>query len=163
MPERWVVNASPLIVLAKIDSLNLFTQLAEELVVPTAVVAEIVAGPKQDPARRFLSKAPFATVMVVADPAVVTWDLGSGETAVLSHAFKHEGWRAVVDDAAARRCAHVLDIALIGTLGIILRARVAGVIPAATPLLRELQSNGFRLNDDIIRTALKDTVNESWD
>ena len=41
MPERWVVNASPLIVLAKIDRLDLLVQQADELLVPQAVVNEM--------------------------------------------------------------------------------------------------------------------------
>jgi predicted nucleic acid-binding protein len=36
MPERWVVNASPLIVLAKIDRLDLLIHLADELLIPVA-------------------------------------------------------------------------------------------------------------------------------
>lgn len=163
MSERWVLNASPLIVLGKIERLDLLPQLADEHVAPFAVLAEIMAGPEEDAARRFLSESSFPTVEVVLDPAVVTWDLGSGETAVLSYALEHKGWRAVLDDAAARRCARTLGIPVIGTLGIILRARQAGLVSAAAPLLRALQSQGFRLHDDVIRTTLKDVLNEDWD
>ena len=38
MPERWVVNASPLIVLCKINHQHLFSHLATDIVVPQAVV-----------------------------------------------------------------------------------------------------------------------------
>jgi predicted nucleic acid-binding protein len=44
MAERWIVNASPLIVLAKIDHQHLLTPLADELIVPQTVVDEIAAG-----------------------------------------------------------------------------------------------------------------------
>ena len=56
MSERWVVNASPLILLAKVDHLDLLDQLSESFVVPEAAVAEILAGPPNDPARLFLEK-----------------------------------------------------------------------------------------------------------
>jgi len=81
----------------------------------------------------------------------------------LSLAFLQQGWRAVVDDGAARRCARALDIPVIGTLGIILKAKQQDIIPAAAPLLRSLQAHGFRLNEQVIREALKKTVNEVWD
>lgn len=45
MIERWIVDASPLIVLAKVNHQHLLTALADEVVVPQAVVDEINAGP----------------------------------------------------------------------------------------------------------------------
>lgn len=104
MPERWVVNASPLIVLAKIQQQALLAQLADSLLIPQAVVDEIDAGPPDDPARLFLSAQPLPVVTVALDPTVLAWDLGAGETAVLSYALHNPGWKAVLDDAMARRC-----------------------------------------------------------
>lgn len=163
MPERWVINASPIIVLAKIDSLDLITQLADEIIVPQAVVDEINAGPEDDPARSFLASSPLPVVDVSAHPTILGWDLGRGETAVLGYAFDHTGWKVVIDDGAARRCARALDIPMIGTLGVILKARMSGLIPAASPLLRALRAHGFRLDDAVIRAALQVTVGEEWD
>jgi predicted nucleic acid-binding protein len=115
MAERWVLNASPLIVLAKINHQHLLTQLADEIVIPQAVLAGINAGPTGDPARQYLTISPFPVVEAAPDPLVVAWDLGAGEVAVLSHTFTHRGWTAVVDDGAARRCARALGIPLLGT------------------------------------------------
>ncbi len=47
----WVVNASPIIALAKVDRLDLLLSSARTLVIPDAVVQEIRAGPAGDPAR----------------------------------------------------------------------------------------------------------------
>ena len=52
MSDIWVVNASPVIALAKVGQLHLLHDLCKELLVPEAVVAEILAGPPSDPARR---------------------------------------------------------------------------------------------------------------
>ena len=54
MAKRWVINASPLIVLANIGQIGLLTTLADEIVIPDAVVREINAGPPNDPARNWL-------------------------------------------------------------------------------------------------------------
>jgi len=48
--ERWVVNASPLIALSKINHQHLLLKLADEIAVPEAVLAEVNAGPADDPA-----------------------------------------------------------------------------------------------------------------
>ncbi|HCA96836.1 MAG TPA: DUF3368 domain-containing protein, partial [Cyanobacteria bacterium UBA9226] len=37
-------------------------------------------------------------------PEVAAWDLGKGESAVLSFALKNSGFVAIIDDRAARRC-----------------------------------------------------------
>ena len=54
MPLKWVVNASPLIVLGRINHLFLLEHLAEEIVVPAGVAKEIARGPEDDPARHGL-------------------------------------------------------------------------------------------------------------
>lgn len=51
MTRKWVVNASPLIALAKISQVGLFPQLCSTLVIPRGVVQEIQAGPDDDPAK----------------------------------------------------------------------------------------------------------------
>jgi predicted nucleic acid-binding protein len=162
MPDGWVINASPLIVLSKINQQHLLWQLATELVVPESVLAEINAGPANDPARQYLAEASLTFVPVAPEPLITAWDLGAGESAVLAHALAHPGWKAVIDDGAARRCARVLAIPFIGTLGIIIRARQSGLIPQAIPLLKEIKNHGFHLDDEVIRIALQETLGESW-
>lgn len=162
MAEQWVVNASPLISLARIEQIHLLTELADDLLVPAAVVDEVMAGPEDDPARLYLSHSPLPNAQVALVPSVQAWDLGSGESAVLSYAYHHPGWRAVVDDGAARKCAKALGIPVIGTLGIVLRAAVNHKILAAAPLLHQLHAAGFRLNHEVIRVALAETTGESW-
>ena len=51
----WVVNASPIIALAKVDRLDLLLSSARTLVLPEAVAEEILAGPAGDPARTAVS------------------------------------------------------------------------------------------------------------
>jgi len=53
--ENWILNASPLIVLARIGREDLILNQADQVVVPQAVATEIEAGPTRDPARRILA------------------------------------------------------------------------------------------------------------
>ncbi len=163
MTERWAVNASPLIVLSKIDRQHLLTDLAGETVIPEAVAREIEAGPEDDPARRFLRSRSLPVVAVTAEPVVLAWDLGAGETSVLSYALQQPGWKAVLDDGMARRCARTLKLPLIGTLGVIIRAQQSGLIASTVPVLKDLQAIGMRLDDNVIRDALRRTTGEVWD
>lgn len=56
-------------------------------------------------------------------PAIVAWNLGAGESEVLSYALNHLGVRAMVDDAAARRCARTLGIPTLGSGGALVLAK----------------------------------------
>ena len=162
-PERWVVNASPLILLAKVHHAELLAGLAEHVIVPQAVLDEINAGPADDPARLLLANSPFSIVNVEPSPMIMAWDLGAGEAAVLSFAASNSGWTTVIDDGAARRCARALGIPLIGTLAVILRAQQAGLIAAAVPVLKALKTEGIHLDDKVIRIALSAVCGESWE
>jgi len=59
VPERWVLNASPLIVLAHVGREDLFLALAEQVAVPRAVASEIVAGPNDDSRQSGIGKQPI--------------------------------------------------------------------------------------------------------
>lgn len=88
--------------------------------------------------------------------------MGAGETAVLSYASANPDWRAVIDDNFARRCATTFSIPVIGTLGVIIRARRYGLIPAAVPIIKDLQAHGFHIDEKIIRITLRQLVDEEW-
>jgi len=151
MSEKWVVNASPLIVLCKVNHQWLLSELTDSVVVPRAVVEEIAAGPVNDPARRFLLIEHGLTVVETPDPSpeLLAWDLGAGETAVISYVLDNPGWVAVLDDLAARKCARSFSLSTMGTLGIVVKAKELGIITSAASVLRQLQSSGFRIKDDL--------------
>lgn len=163
MTSRWVVNASPLIVLAHAGQANLLFALADEIVVPRAVANEIEAGRQDDAARRLLATGRLDIVRVPVVPAeIIAWDLGAGETAVLAYAHLTPGWTAVIDDGAARRCARSFLIPHQGTLAVVLQAKKQGIIPSAAEVMRTLRSQGFRLSDAVVSEALRKTVGEAW-
>lgn len=156
--RRFVTNASPLIFLTKIDALLLLEELAEETVVPSAVMTEIVAGSNSQPTLHQISSAPWLCVKpeLPVPPEIAGWDLGPGETQVITFAAANPGWEVVLDDLEARECARSLGVPKTGTLGIILRAKMAGLIPAARPLVEKLLRSGAYLSRDLVGAALAD-------
>ena len=163
MSDRWVLNASPLIVFGKIGQLDLLTRLPKGVVVPRAVANELVMGPENDAARLAIETEQFQLVDAQEPtPELAAWDLGSGETAVLSYALANPGWTAILDDGAARKCAVTFDIDVKGSLAIVILAKKRGLIPQAKQLLHTMQEVGLRLDERTIRRALKDTLNEDW-
>jgi predicted nucleic acid-binding protein len=85
---------------------------------------------------------------------VLAWDLGAGESQVLSMALAYNNATVVLDDLPARRCAQTLNVPVIGTLGIILRAKRVGLITAARPLFEELLRTGMYIDPNVVNQAL---------
>ena len=82
---------------------------------------------------------------------VVRWDLGIGETAVLSFALKHRGYTPVLGDMLTKRCARSLDIPTIGTGSILILAKEHGLIDSVEKSLRKLQSVGLWISEPIVQ------------
>lgn len=162
MSERWIVNASPVIVLAKAGYLNLLTDLAAEVLLPETVATEILSGSADDPARQAVEAGWGNRINIATIPATVqALNLDPGETAVLALALEQGGCTAVLDDGKARAAARSLGLSVIGTLGVVLRAKNEGKILAAVPVLRDLRAIGLYLEEALITAAMK-SIGENW-
>ncbi len=156
MPERPAVNASPLIFLARGKRLDLLQAAGEEIVVPADVAREVRQRGPSDPTAQALATTPWLMVVESGEvPSLIqTWDLGPGESAVLSWGYANPGTEIIVDDRAARRCAKALGVPARGTLGLVLAAKRNGVIAAARPVLNDLRQSGMYLSGHVLDQAL---------
>ena len=162
MPDVLIVNASPLILLAKTNRLQLLTEMANEVVVPEGVAAEVLSAETNDPARIALETGSGERCDEGAIPqSVLDWRLGSGESAVLAVALSRPEGKVVLDDALARRFAKALHVPCIGTLGLIVAAKVQGRIPSAKAVLQDLVDAGLWLDPGLVRTVLT-AIEETW-
>lgn len=153
-----VVNASPLIYLTRAGLLDLLKVASKTIVVPTAVAKEILARGPSDPTAVAIQATEWIRV-VDAPPApeeLLAWDLGPGETAVITYAAANPGTIALIDDLAGRRCAEVLGLRLRGTLGIVLIARRSGIVASARETLSRLRAAGMYLSDPVMDRALRE-------
>ena len=157
MSRKWVVDASPVILLAKIGRPDLLSACAEEVLIPAVVAEEIRQGEEGDPARKWIETdgAPFVTSTGSVASQVAAWDLGRGESRVLSYGYRHDEWTAVVDDGAARRCAEGLDISVIGTLGVLVVGKKIGRLENVRPLVGALREAGLHVDDAVVDTVLR--------
>ena len=126
MSEAWVINASPLILFARIGRLDLIERLAPTVLIPKAVLEEVRAGQEKDSTATIaLEWARTHDVDDIAVPSKIEhWDLGPGESQVIAHGLAGLRW-VLLDDLAARRCAVAHGLSVIGSLGVILRAQEA--------------------------------------
>ena len=80
--------------------------------------------------------------------------LGPGELAVIAYAHAHPGSVAGLDDMQARQIAEGLGLTVAGTLGLLLRAKRAGLVPAVRPLIDAAVVEGFHISLDLYRAML---------
>jgi predicted nucleic acid-binding protein len=151
------VNASPLIALGKIGEIALLESLCPTLVIPEGVAREIRQGTEDDPAASWLRGAGAAYVRALASSPslVLSWDLGLGETEVISWAYLNSGFEAILDDRVARNCAASLGIPVRGTVGVVLLAKREGLLSEIKPLSNRLIESGFRIDPELLRKALE--------
>ena len=156
MPEPPVVDSSPLIHLSRANHLDLLRVAGSRLVIPEAVITEIRAKGEADPTVRAVEARAWLKVVKVdrIPPEVVSWDLGAGESATIAWARLHADCTSILDDRQARRCAASLGVPVLGTLGVVLRAKRAGLIPLARPVVEELVSAGMYLLPATVQQAL---------
>ena len=156
MAERPVVNASPLIFLSKGGLLELLKLAGDEIIVPLPVASEIDQRGAADITAQAIRNTTWLVVTETPPPPplIQAWDLGEGESSVLSWAYAHPGAEALIDDLAGRRCAAALGIPVRGTLGLVLVAKQRGIISAARPILEKLRQSGMYLSNRVLDQAL---------
>lgn len=155
--EKWVVNASPLICLGKLGHLDWLGALASEIVIPSGVANEVGTGPADDAAREWLRGAGAAYVCPVGQipEEIAGWDLGRGESEVLTWARARHDHVAILDDRAARRCADVFNVPVCGTVGILMRAKRRKLLRDLTTALDDAAKAGLYVSPAVRREALR--------
>lgn len=154
--DAAVVNASPLIFLARSQHLDLLEGFAQTVWVPEPVANEILQRGRHDITAQAIETTSWLVTRPAPDipAAILEWRLGAGESATLALAHEHR-LEAIIDDLAGRRCAASLAIPVRGTLGLVLAAKQRGLIPAARPVIEDLMMAGLYLSRRVLEQALQ--------
>jgi predicted nucleic acid-binding protein len=152
-----ISDTSPLQYLHQLRVLHLLPHLADTVVIPPAVQEELRAG--TDLGINLPDLQQFGWLVIrspLSRPTLpYSRDLGSGETEVLLLGLEAAHSTLLLDDALARRVAEGLELPFTGTLGIILRLKELGLVPAILPLLDQLQQFHFRLSPQTRSVVLR--------
>jgi predicted nucleic acid-binding protein len=155
-----VSNASPLINLARIRSLDLLHQLYGKLLIPKAVWKEIVVEGAGQPGAEEVKSAEWITVQAVANHSLVLalrqeLDAGEAETIVL--ALEQKADILLMDERLGRETARHLGLRYTGLIGVLIEAKRKGLLNAIKPQLDALRNDaGFRMSDTLYTRVLID-------
>jgi uncharacterized protein len=148
-----VSDAGPLISLGRLDLLGLLPKLFSQVQVPDQVLRECMQRPENVDARRIAAAVDLGWLTSCGAPVLLEGNLGRGGLAAIAQALSI-GAGVLTDDQEARLLAQSLQLAVIGTLGVLVRAKLAGFVSAVSPLIQTLQASGQRFGNGVVAIAL---------
>lgn len=144
--SETVTNSTCLIGLERIERLDILPQVFSTIAIPTAVAAEVEI------------EADWLIVRTVQNFAVVAAlknQVDSGEAEAIALAMELGDVFIVLDDRKARLLALQLNLQVIGTVGMLLRAKRFGIITEIKPLLIALNQVDFHISEVLVQKALQ--------
>jgi hypothetical protein len=150
-----VADASALIALATCNSLDLLEALFGNVLVPEAVFKEVTAQDKPQSARlrsylhgkmRTVDMQHFIYLDAFAD---------AGETQAMLLYKEVTADYLLIDDRRGRKVAKINQIKTVGSMGVLLQAKRAGIIPFVAPLIEQITASPIFMSENLIQTVLE--------
>ena len=82
--------------------------------------------------------------------------IDKGESSAIALAMETPNSTLILDDIKARKIAQQLGLTYTGTIGVIIKAKLQGIIPTIKPILAKIKQTDFRLSANIELQALKE-------
>ena len=146
MHKVVISDTSCLIVLEKIDRLNLLQEIYDE-VVTTPEIAE-----------EFKKSLPDWIKIVSAKNKVLQKELEKkldlGEASAIALGLEIPDCSIIIDDLKARKIASSLKLEYTGTLGIIVKAKQLNILHSVKPIIQKLHEVGFRFSSEVEKDIL---------
>ena len=156
--RRRLVDASPLIYLARLGRLELLLLGVDEVLVPAVVLAEVRA--KQDHSTEQVEQYLDSWLKICdrTQAGVLRFlpDLGAGEREVMSQALQEGIVSVVLDDLDARRVSRRLGLEPVGTLGFLLAAKKRSLLPSLEEEINRLRRYGFWVSETLVHQVLEE-------
>jgi predicted nucleic acid-binding protein len=152
-----VADTSPLCYLVLIGEIEVLPALFSEVIVPTAVAAELSDTGAPEAVQRWWSRPPdWLRAAPVENEGTVPGieRLHRGEQGAISLAMRTPGAVLLVDDKAARHVATAFGLPVMGLLGVLGAASERGLVDLSTAIER-LQRTNFRVAPALLRDLLE--------
>ena len=159
MSQRLLVaDSGPLIALARLGLLALPRQLFAEVLVTATVWSEVTSAPARSEHADLRAAQQQGWLTEVDDPATVPTVFSSpllddGERSALSLSLAR-GCDVLIDERRGRLAAEAAGLNVVGTLGLLVRARQLGLVGPVRPLAEQLVAGGYHLARSLVDQAL---------
>ena len=140
--------------------MNILKQLFGKVVIPREVFREVVEQGKGKPGEKEVEKADWIEVARVTDQDLIKHyyerPLTLEDATIVALAREKNADLVIADDDELRKAIQKENLAVIGTIGILLQAKREGLIPNVGHVLERLIREGLRISEKVYRDALKE-------
>lgn len=146
MPKTIISDTSCFIILSKIGELDLLHKVYDSIVTTLDIAIEF-GEPLPD----------WIIIEKVVDSykqQLLEMQIDKGESSAIALALETPDSTVILDDYRARKIAAQLGVNYTGTIGVIVKAKIIGVITSIKPLLIKIKQTDFRLSADLELQAL---------
>ena len=148
MPRIIISDTSCLIILNKIGELDLLQKVYGQITTTVEIAAEF-GDPLPD----------WIEVVIVKEKdkqRLLEMQIDKGESSAIALALEYSDSLLILDDNKARKIASQLNLSYTGTFGVIIKAKLQGIIPSVIPYLDRIKQTDFRISDEIAKQILKE-------
>ncbi len=149
MHKTIISDTSCFIILANIGELDLLQKVYGKIIT-TIDIANEFGEPLPE----------WVEIVAVKDKLkqqILEMQIDKGESSAIALALEIEDSTLIIDDFKARKIAQQLNLSYTGTLGVIIKAKLKGIIPSIKPLLGKIKATDFRISPEIELLALKES------
>ena len=142
-----IADTSCLIIYHKIDQLVILQDTFSELIVTKEVADEFGELPNWVAIKEVSNKEQYLRL---------TDDLGKGEASSIALALEYGNSLLIIDERKGRKVAGDLNIEIIGSLGVLIKAKEMGVIKSVREILTLIDKTDFRISTTIREKVLRE-------
>lgn len=141
-----IADASCLILLENIGELSLLQKLYNQILITKIIASEfglllpdwiVVQNP-----------------INVSQQQLFEQSVDRGEASAIALAMEQKDCLLIMDDLLGRKLAMKLQIAVTGTLGVIIEAKLNGTIASVKPILNKIKQTDFRMSESLVEFIL---------
>ena len=147
MHKPIISDTSYLILLDKIGELEILNKLFGTIITTPEVAIEF--------------GQPLPSWVEIQQPSdknyqsIIEASVDKGEASAIALAIELEDCLLIIDDLKGRKFANQIGLTIIGTIGVIVDAKLAGIITSVKPILTKIKSTNFRITEQLEVIILK--------
>jgi len=150
MHKTIISDTSCFIILANISELELLHKVYGQIVTTVDIATEYGEVLPE-----------WVEVVTVKDKyrqQLLEMQIDKGESSAIALALETPDSTIILGDYKARKIANQLGLIFTGTIGVIIKAKLNGIIPSIKPLLEKIKQTDFRISAEIELQALKEAL-----
>lgn len=148
MHRTIISDTSCFIILNKIGNLDLLNKVYGRITTTVEIAAEY-----GDPLPEWVE---ILSITNKDRQQLLELQIDKGESSAIALALELPDSMLILDDIKARKIAKQLGLNFTGTIGVIIKAKLIGVIPSIKPILIQLREKGVRISEEVELTALQE-------